>query len=97
MNQDPDDQPSDPFAIPKVGKGWRAAARNYWDPQSGVTGSNHPYASFPGNALKWDSYVFDDGTTCVPRLKDCGNLECCLLAMMRWLGSDPGRGEGGSE
>lgn len=88
MNADPDDQPSDPFAIPKVGKGWRAAAKNYWDPQSGVTGSNHPYAAFPGNALKWDSYVFDDGTTCVLHeelCKDFYNMKCVILVTMRWL------------
>ena len=25
--------------------------------------AEHPYAPFPGNALKWDSFVYDDGTT----------------------------------
>lgn len=25
--------------------------------------SNHPLAPFPGEALKWNSYVYDDGTT----------------------------------
>jgi hypothetical protein len=25
--------------------------------------SNHPLAPFPGEALKWSSYVYDDGTT----------------------------------
>lgn len=28
-----------------------------------LAGSNHPYAPFVGNALKWQSYAYDDGTT----------------------------------
>eukprot|EP00884_Botryococcus_braunii_P004791 jgi/Botrbrau1/14312/Bobra.0287s0005.1 len=63
MNRNPDEQPDDLFNVPKVGKGWRAAVKHYWCPQAGVTGSQHPYGSFPGNALKWDSYVFDDAST----------------------------------
>jgi hypothetical protein len=58
-----DEEARDPFSLPKVGKGWKAAAKNYYEPQAGVTGTQHPYGAFPGNALKWESYVFDDGTT----------------------------------
>ena len=25
--------------------------------------ADHPYAPFPDNALKWESFVYDDGTT----------------------------------
>lgn len=32
------------------------------DPQVYLQESNHPYAPFVGNALKWESYVYDDGT-----------------------------------
>ncbi len=28
-----------------------------------LAGTNHPYAPFVGNALKWQSYAYDDGTT----------------------------------
>jgi len=46
-----------------VGKGLKAHRYNPSDPQYYLAGSNHPYAPFPGNALKWESVVFDDGTT----------------------------------
>ncbi|KDD73401.1 hypothetical protein H632_c2214p0, partial [Helicosporidium sp. ATCC 50920] len=32
-------------------------------PQWWLVKSFHPYAPFPGNALEWDSNVYDDGTT----------------------------------
>eukprot|EP00210_Caulerpa_lentillifera_P001035 g998.t1 len=46
-----------------VDKGLRAPARCPNDPQAYLQRSNHPYAPFPGNALTWESYVYDDGTT----------------------------------
>lgn len=33
------------------------------DLQWWLAGTNHPYAPFVGNALKWQSYAYDDGTT----------------------------------
>jgi hypothetical protein len=41
----------------------RPAARSPKDPQWWLAGSVHPYAPFVGNALKWESYVYDDGST----------------------------------
>lgn len=41
------------------------AARSPDDPQWWLAGSVHPYAPFVGNALKWESYVYDDGSTYV--------------------------------
>lgn len=46
-----------------VGKALDAATKVPRDPQSHLAGSNHPVAPFVGNALKWESYVYDDGTT----------------------------------
>ena len=46
-----------------VGKGSNAGSINPKDPQWWLAGSLHPYAPFVGNALKWESYVYDDGTT----------------------------------
>ena len=46
-----------------VGKGGSAALASPKDPQWWLAGSNHPYAPFQGNALKWHSYAYDDGTT----------------------------------
>ena len=52
-------------ALPRrhVGKGGRATVMSPQDPQWWLAGSNHPYAPFVGNALKWHSYAYDDGTT----------------------------------
>ena len=39
------------------------ADREYPDnPQLALLGSHHPFAPFPGNALKWESFLYDDGT-----------------------------------
>ena len=46
-----------------VGKGGMAGAISRDNPQWWLAGSLHPYAPFPGNALKWNSFVYDDGTT----------------------------------
>ncbi len=46
-----------------VGRGLDAALYSPKDPQAWLQTSSHPYAPFVGNALKWDSYVYDDGTT----------------------------------
>jgi hypothetical protein len=57
-------EPSDPNAplMPKhVGKGFgtpQGETAQWW-----LAGSVHPYAPFVGNALKWESYAYDDGTT----------------------------------
>ena len=59
-------QQDDPNAPPMpkfVGKAGNAALISPKDPQWWLAGSNHPYAPFVGNALKWQSYVYDDGTT----------------------------------
>ena len=47
----------------RVGRGLNAPTKSRKDPQLHLAGSNHPYAPFPGNALKWESNVYDDGTT----------------------------------
>eukprot|EP00803_Ostreobium_quekettii_P009913 evm.model.scf_942EXC.5 EVM.evm.TU.scf_942EXC.5 scf_942EXC:31247-37403(+) len=46
-----------------VDKGLRGPAYCPEDPQAILLKSNHPYAPFTGNALTWESYVYDDGTT----------------------------------
>lgn len=46
-----------------VGKALDAATKSPKDPQAYLAQSNHPVAPFVGNALKWESYVYDDGTT----------------------------------
>lgn len=46
-----------------VGSGLDAPKYSPADPQQYLAGSNHPHAPFTGNALKWESYVYDDGTT----------------------------------
>ena len=47
-----------------VGRALNARKKKPKDPQTFLWNSNHPYSPFVGNALKWDSYVYDDGTTC---------------------------------
>lgn len=59
MDQDPNAPPQ----AKRVGKAANAGAANSRDPQWWLAGSVHPYAPFVGNALKWESYVYDDGTT----------------------------------
>ena len=59
-----DDDRRHPLEPKRVGKGLQAPRHNPLDPQVYLAGSNHPYAPFPGNALKWESRVYDDGTTC---------------------------------
>lgn len=46
-----------------VGRGLDAPTMSPQDPQAWLHESNHPYSPFTGNALKWDSYMYDDGTT----------------------------------
>jgi len=46
-----------------VGMGLDAFTKTPWNPQDYLQGSTHPYAPFAGQALKWESYVYDDGTT----------------------------------
>lgn len=47
----------------KVGRGLDAPAKSPKDPQLYLAGSHHPYAPFTGNALVWESNVYDDGST----------------------------------
>lgn len=54
---------SNPFAGKLVRSGLDAHKHNPEDPQWHLADSFHPYAPFPGNAIKWESYVYDDGTT----------------------------------
>lgn len=54
---------AEPVQPKKVGRGLEAPRKSPKDPQSWLAGSNHPYAPFTGNALKWESWVYDDGTT----------------------------------
>uniref|UniRef100_A0A7S1XBJ9 Uncharacterized protein n=1 Tax=Tetraselmis chuii TaxID=63592 RepID=A0A7S1XBJ9_9CHLO len=63
------DEPDIPQAK-EVGRGLDAPAYNPRDPQGYLEGSNHPYAPFTGNAYKWGSYVYDDGTTYEGLLRD---------------------------
>lgn len=53
--------PNAPLMPKKVGKG--VGAPQGVDAQWWLAGSVHPYAPFTGNALKWESYAYDDGTT----------------------------------
>ena len=57
------DDPTQPQLARYVGKGSAAPAVSSKDPQWWLAGSVHPYAPFVGNALKWESYAYDDGTT----------------------------------
>lgn len=54
---------AEPVEAKVVGRALDAPKRSPKDPQAWLQESNHPYAPFVGNALKWDSYVYDDGTT----------------------------------
>ncbi|KAK9805746.1 hypothetical protein WJX73_005145 [Symbiochloris irregularis] len=56
---DPQQLPTPKF----VGTGVRGFLDDPDNPQAYLEGSNHPYAPFPGNALKWESFVFADGTS----------------------------------
>ncbi|GFH09373.1 uncharacterized protein HaLaN_04495, partial [Haematococcus lacustris] len=38
-------------------------AEDPFNPQYSLRHSNHPLAPFPGEGLKWSSFVYDDGTT----------------------------------
>jgi hypothetical protein len=58
-----DEEQARAFRPKAVGKGLDAAKYSPHDPQAYLAGSQHPLAPFPGNALKWDSRVYDDGTT----------------------------------
>ena len=59
LEVDPSQLPAPKF----VGTGARGFIEHPEFPQAYLEGSNHPYAPFPGNALKWESFVFDDGTS----------------------------------
>lgn len=45
-----------------AGDGLDADRKYPTNPQLALLGSHHPYAPFPGNALKWESFLYDDGT-----------------------------------
>ena len=57
------DEESLRFGPKQVGKGLDAFKYSPKDPQAYLIGSNHPLSPFPGNALKWESRVYDDATT----------------------------------
>jgi hypothetical protein len=46
-----------------VGAGLGLQAEDPFNPQYSLRHSAHPLAPFPGEAIKWASYVYDDGTT----------------------------------
>jgi hypothetical protein len=46
-----------------VGMGLGLKAEDPMNPQYSLRHSTHPLAPFPGEPLKWASYVYDDGTT----------------------------------
>lgn len=46
-----------------VGAGLGLQAEDPFNPQYSLRHSTHPLAPFPGEAIKWASYVYDDGTT----------------------------------
>ncbi len=46
-----------------VGAGLGLLAEDPLNPQYALRHSNHPLAPFPGEALKWSSYVYPDFTT----------------------------------
>jgi hypothetical protein len=46
-----------------VGAGLGLAAEDPINEQYSLRHSAHPLAPFPGEPLKWASYVYDDGTT----------------------------------
>ena len=48
-----------------VGAGLGMRNEDPINPQYSLRHSNHPLAPFPGEALKWSSFAYDDGTTCV--------------------------------
>jgi hypothetical protein len=48
-----------------VGAGLGLTAEDPVNPQYSLRHSNHPLAPFPGEPLKWSSFVYDDGTTWV--------------------------------
>jgi len=58
-----DPNASDQPQMKEVGRGLNAPFHSPEDPQWYLAGSNHPYTIFPGNALKWQSFIYDDGTT----------------------------------
>ncbi|KAL4854759.1 Phosphatidylinositol 4-phosphate 5-kinase 8 [Chlorella vulgaris] len=52
-----------PQRTKQVGKAGNAGVYSPGDPQWWLADTHHPYAPFAGNALKWESYAYDDGTT----------------------------------
>lgn len=46
-----------------VGAGLGLREEDPVNPQYSLRHSTHPLAPFPGEPLKWASYVYDDGTT----------------------------------
>eukprot|EP00873_Tetraselmis_striata_P037018 jgi/Tetstr1/457282/TSEL_043887.t1 len=69
MSINPGPDPDIPEAK-EVGRGLEAPAYHPEDPQWYLASSNHPYTPFPGNAYKWESYVYDDGTTYEGLMRD---------------------------
>lgn len=71
---DPNDK--DPFPRASfVGKAPAKQAGRMINPAWRLAGSNHPYAPFTGNPLMWQSYVYDDASTCAGTVRE---LPCHL-------------------
>lgn len=65
-----------------AGAGMGLTAEDPINPQYSLRHSNHPLAPFPGEPLKWISYVYDDGTTCVRRAARCSvHITSCNYAV----------------
>ncbi|KAK9850798.1 hypothetical protein WJX84_009215 [Apatococcus fuscideae] len=84
---------SNPFAGKLVKSGLDAHKQNPDDPQWHLADSFHPYAPFPGNAIKWESYVYDDGTTYEGLMKE--DIPHGKGVLTFGLGNDGSGGGGG--
>jgi len=58
-----EDATEDEWLPEYVGAGLGLQAEDPFNPQYSLRHSTHPLAPFPGEAIKWASYVYDDGTT----------------------------------
>ncbi len=78
----PSAQPATQYVPDYVGAGLGLGGEDPLNPQWSLRHSNHPLAPFPGEALKWDSFVYDDGTTCAAACDCCEhNKQLCALTL----------------
>ncbi len=47
-----------------VGRALDAPRQSPKDPQFWLRNTNHPYRPFPDQPLRWESWVYDDASTC---------------------------------